>query len=544
VLKWAKLLIPICVLAWADVASARQACERLADIHLPHTTIVSAAMIPEGPYAGPGSPASPGPAITLPSRCEVKGVIRPTKDSEIKFELWLPSTGWNGKYRQQGNGGWAGAINYASLFEPLRRGYAVASTDDGHETTGLNADWAIGHPEKLIDFGYRAVHETSVQSKAIVRAFYGREIERSYFDGCSDGGREALMEAQRYPDDFDGILAGAPANNWSRLFTGFVWNEHALLVTPGGAIPPAKLPVIQNAVLAACDSIDGVEDGLVQDPRACKFDPRVLLCKGSDGQGCLSPLQVEALGKIYGGPRNPRSMEPLFTGQPPGTEAVPGTWATWITSESAASAIQFRFGNSYYGAAVFEDPNWDFRTMDFDRDVRIGDAKAGPILNATNPDLRSLRAAGGKLIQYHGWGDAAIPATSSIEYYESVRRFMSDYPDARTPGNPPIEDFYRLFMVPGMGHCVGGTGPNRFGQGLGTASVSRDPEHDIFAALERWVEQGIAPDRLIGTGRSATDAARPLTRPLCPYPQVAQYRAGSDINDAASFTCPAAASPR
>jgi feruloyl esterase len=540
VLKSATLLIPIGVLFWADVASAQEACEKLVELHLPSTTIVSAAMIPEGPYAVPGGA---GPAITLPGRCEVNGVIRPTSDSEIKFALWLPPSGWNGRYRQQGNGGWAGSIVYPALFEPLRRGYAVAATDGGHEASGLSADWAIGHPEKLIDFGYRAVHETSVQAKAIVRAFYGREIERSYFDGCSDGGREALMEAQRYPGDFNGILAGAPANNWSRLFTAFVWNEHALMA-PGGAIPPAKLPVIQNAVLAACDAIDGVEDKLVQDPRACKFDPRVLLCKTSDGQECLSAPQVEALTKIYSGPRSAGAGEPLFTGQPPGTEAVPGTWATWITPETAANAIQFRFGNSYYGAAVFEDPKWDFRTMDFDRDVRIGDAKAGPILNATNPDLRSLRAAGGKLIQYHGWGDAAIPATSSIEYYESVRRFMSAYPDARTPGNPAIEDFYRLFLVPGMGHCSGGAGPNAFGQGTGAANVSSDPEHDIFAALERWVEQGVAPDRIIGTGRSAADPAKPLTRPLCPYPQVPRYSAGQDINAAASFTCAAPASPK
>jgi feruloyl esterase len=200
------------------------------------------------------------------------------------------------------------------------------------------------------------------------------------------------------------------------------------------------------------------------------------------------------------------------------------------------------FGNSYYGAAVFEDPNWNFRMLDFDRDVRIGDAKAGPVLNATSSDLRSFRASGGKLIQYHGWGDAAIPAPSSIEYYETVRAFLSKYPDARTPGAPPAEDFYRLFLVPGMAHCGGGAGANGFGNGGATAATRNDPERDIFTALERWVEQGVAPQRLVGTGRATDDPSKPLTRPLCPYPQVAQYRGSGDVNDAANFTCAAPSS--
>ena len=536
-------LIPAAFLFSSHAVYAQQVCENLVNLKLPYTLITAATSVPEGvaPAAGAlgAPPAGPG---TVPAHCDVRGVIRPSRDSNIKFALWLPAaSAWNAKYRQEGNGGWAGAINTAAFAEPLRRGYAVAGTDNGHEGGG-GADWAIGHPEKLIDFGYRAVHETAVQSKAIIRAFYGRDPERSYFAGCSDGGREALMEAQRFPEDFNGILAGAPANNWSRLFTAFVWNERALLATPDSAIPPAKLPVIQRAVMASCDRLDGVADGLIEDPRACTFDPAVLVCKGADAADCLSKAQVDALQQIYQGPRNPRTQERLFVGQPPGTEAVPGGWGAWITPANPAGAIQFMFGNSYYGAAVFENPNWNFRMLDFDRDVRIGDAKAGPVLNATSPDLRSFRASGGKIIQYHGWGDAAIPAPSSIEYYETVRTFLSTYPDARTPGAPPAEDFYRLFLVPGMGHCGGGSGASSFGNGGGGAATSRDPERDIFTALERWVEQDVAPARLVGTGRATDDPSKPLTRPLCSYPQVAQYRGSGDVNDAANFACAAPSS--
>ena len=521
------------VLALAGTARAQQPCEALASLRLPTVTITSATAVPGGPFAAPAGPAAPQRSVVVPGRCEVRGVIRPTTDSEIKFALWLPASGWNGKYRQEGNGGWAGTINVGSLIEPLTRGYAVAATDNGHE--GGGASWAIGHPEKLIDFGHRAVHETSVQAKAIVHAFYGRGAERSYFNGCSNGGREALMEAQRYPEDFNGIIAGAPASDWSHLFTAFVWNERALLETPGSSIPPAKLPEIQRAVVASCDAADGLADGLIDDPRACRFDPGVLACKAGDGDDCLTSPQVETLRKIYGGPRNPRTMEQIYPGQPAGTEAIAGGWALWITPANPAASIQSGFGNSYYGAAVFEDPTWDFRTLDFDRDVAFGDAKAGSILNATSPDLRSFRAAGGKLIQYHGWGDAAIPASSSIEYYESVRAFLAKYPDGRTTAPRTTEDFYRLFMVPGMGHCGGGAGPNRFGNG-GSARPG-DPEHDLFAALERWVEQGVAPDRLIGTGTNTATPPAALSRPLCPYPQIARYRGAGDPNDAASFAC-------
>src|SRR5215212_2610226 len=377
-------LIPIAIVTGGGVASAQQPCENLATLKLPYTLITSANAVPEGAPPAPAGPGGPAAApAPVPAHCDVRGIIRPTRDSEIRFALWLPpAAAWNGKYRQEGNGGWAGSINTAALAEPLRRGYAVAATDDGHEGGG-GANWAIGHPEKLIDFGYRAVHETSVQARGIIRALYGRDPERSYFVGCSDGGREALMEAQRFPEDFNGILAGAPASNWSHLFTAFVWNERALLATPDSAIPPAKLPMVQKAVMTACDRLDGVADGLIENPRACTFDPAVIACKTEDAPDCLTRPQAEALKKIYDGPVNPRTGERIFVGRPLGTEAIPGSWGTWITPANAAGAIQFGFGNSYYGAAVFEDPKWNFRMLDFDRDVARGDVKAGSVLNAT-----------------------------------------------------------------------------------------------------------------------------------------------------------------
>jgi feruloyl esterase len=531
----ARLLVGALLLAAIEPSLADQACSNLSALALPNTTIVSAVSVPEGKIPLPPIFGN-APPLVAPARCEVQAIARPTKDSEIRLQVWLPVAGWNGKYLQVGNGGWAGTIDLTAMVDPLRRGYAVAATDNGHQSSGPvpNAAWAIGHPEKLIDFGYRAVHETSVQAKAIVRAHFGRDAARSYFSGCSDGGREALMEAQRYPEDFDGIIAGAPANNWSRLFTGFVWNEQALAQSP---IPPAKLPVIQNAALTACDALDGVKDGLIEDPRACHFDPGSMLCKADDAPDCLMEGQVTTLRKIYSGPKNPRTGKQIFPGYPMGTEAILGGWSPWIMPPG----LQAMFGNSYYGQAVFEQADWDFRTLNFDTDVEFGDSKAGPILNSTNPDLRSFRANGGKLIQYHGWGDAAISPLSSIEYYESVRAFLSRFPDGRRAKTDPM-DFYRLFMVPGLAHCSGGIGPSDFGNAR--HSTRTDAEHHILTALEAWVEQGTAPARLIGSGTAGNDPAKPLTRPLCPYPQTAHYRGTGDTSKAENFTCAAPAEAR
>jgi feruloyl esterase len=523
--------------AWGQQQGIQPACEVLAGLKLPHASILSAKSAPaEAIPGGPGTPAS----IDVPARCVVKLVSRPTADSEIGIEVWLPRSGWNGKYLQVGNGGWSGAIPTPSLAFAVQRGFAAAGTDDGHKGTMIDAQWAVGHPEKVIDFSYRAVHETALLARQVVNAFYSSDAARSYFAGCSTGGRQALMEAQRFPEDFDGIIAGAPANNMTGLQAAGVWNEQALLKSPASAIPLSKLRGIYRAVLAACDRLDGLWDGLVQDPRACNFNPAVLKCKDKDGPNCLTGAQVAALRKVYAGPSNPRTGTQIYPGQALGTEGVAASWRDWLIAAPPERARQFAFGNSFFGQVVHEGTGWDFRQLNFDSDIAYAERKVGVIMNATSPDLRSFRAHGGKLIQYHGWGDAAIAAGNSVDYYEQVRGFFATYPDARANGAHPVEDFYRLFMVPGMAHCSGGIGPSEFGNG---APVSGGAEQDIVAALERWVEQGVAPDRIIGRGVTA-GTPRPMSQPLCPYPRIARYQGRGDPTAAASFSCEAPAAAR
>ena len=558
-----RLLLPVVgVLLTADVAAAQQKCESLAGRTIGKATITSAVALAAGPYtpalaippatqtarvetrvqAAAQPLAQPqAPANRLPAYCDVRGTIRPTPVSEIKFAVWLPQSGWNGKYRQEGNGGWAGNIPYQAMIDPLIRGYVTAGTDNGHE--GGGAMWAIGQPEKLIDFGYRAVHELSVHAKTITNEFYGKQPSRSYFVGCSDGGREGLMEAQRFPDDFDGMIVGAPANRWSRLFTAFVWNELAQLETPLSRLSPEKLPAIERAVLTACDKHDTVQDGLLEDPRSCKFDPAVLACSGVENDSCLTAPQLTALRKIYEGPKNPRTGEQIYPGLPAGTESA--TWRNWVAHAEPLRSTQAVLGIPYYGQAVFEDPKWNILTMDFDKDFAYGEEKAAPVLNSASRDLRSYRARNGKIIQYHGWGDPAISAYASIEYYDAVRGFLSKYPDARSQSAGQIEDFYRLFLIPGMAHCAGGVGPHAFGtRGAVSPETMNDPRRDIFAALEQWVEQGTAPEQFTGSGTSGSVPRTPLTRPICLYPQVAHYKGTGDIYDAVSFSCVAPQAPR
>jgi feruloyl esterase len=518
---------------------AQQSCQKLKELQLPKVEITSATLVQAGSFASSVPTVAGRATVVLAAHCEVKAVAHPTSDSEIGIEIWLPTENWNGKYEQLGNGGWAGAIHEAPLAGALRRGFAAAATDDGHQGGVTDdghgtrtAEFAIGHPEKFIDYGYRALSETRVTALAAIKAFFGHDAVRSYFFGCSDGGREALMVAQRFPEDFDGILAGDPGNDWSHWSAGLLWNEQAQLANSPSAIPVTKRALIQNTVIAACDTIDGVKDGLISDPRSCHFDPAMLTCKGTDAPDCLTAPQVTALKKIYDGPKNPQTGEQIYPGYPPGIENAPGSNIITPSRQGV-----FTFGDTYFGQALFEQKNWDFRTMDFDKDIAFSDRKGSPVVDAINPDLRSFRDHGGKLIQYHGWSDAIIPPGGSIVYYENVKAFMSKYPDPRSDSSNPVDTFYRLFMIPGMGHCYGGAGPTSIAPIDSVDAI--DPEHDLMLSLDEWVDKGFAPEMVIGSGKVPNDPTKTMSRPICPYPQVARYKGTGDINDAASFECAA-----
>jgi feruloyl esterase len=515
---------------------AQQSCEKLKGLQVEKVQIISAILVPAGSFDSSMPTVRGSVPVALPAHCAVKAVARPTSDSEIGIEVWLPAESWNGKYEQLGNGGWAGAIHSLPLAWAVQRGFVAAATDDGHKG-GISDDghgertatFAIGHPEKVIDYGYRALVETRSTALAAIKAFYGHNPDQSYFYGCSDGGREALMVAQRFPEDFDGILAGDPGNDWSHWGAQLVWNEQAQLADSSGAIPTTKRSLIQNAVIAACDKTDGVVDGLISDPRLCHFDPAVLTCKGADASDCLTAPQVVVLKKIYDGPRNPRTGENIYSGYPMGieTSSVIAPWQQGTLS----------FGDAYFGQVVFEQKNWDPRRLDFDKDVAISDRKGSPVLDAINPDLRSFRDHGGKLIQYHGWSDSLIPPGGSVVYYENVKAFMNKYPDPRSDSSNHVDSFYRLFMIPGMGHCYGGAGPTSIVP-TGSAGAT-DPEHDLMLSLERWVEKGVAPKMVIGLGTAPNDPTKTMSRPVCPYPKVTHYKGEGDTNDAASFECSA-----
>jgi feruloyl esterase len=482
------------VFVWSlfcGAAMAATPCEKLSELKLDGATITSAA---------------PGTAANVPAHCRVAGVLTPSADSHIEFEVWMPASGWNGKFQGLGNGGFAGSIEPNQLRQAVSKGYAAAASDTGHHGTAIDAAWAIGHPEKLIDFGYRAIHETAVKGKAIVTAFYGSAPTKSYFHSCSNGGRQALMEVQRYPADYDGVIAGAPANNWTHLLTLAVSNLRALLDEQASFIPPAKLPAITKAALAACDSTDGVKDGVIENPGGCGFDPAVLQCKEAESDACLTTPQLAALKKLYGGLHNAKG-ELIFPGYSPGGEAETGSWAVWITGPAPAKSLMYAFGMGFYGSMVYENASWDFHKFDVDRDMKEAEHKLGSVMNSRDPDLKKFHDRGGKLIIYHGWSDAAIPAKAAIDYYQSVQKKM---------GERAAADFVRLYMVPGMQHCGGGSGCTQF---------------DMQAPIEAWVEQGKAPAQVIARGNAGR------THPLCAYPAVAKYSGAGSTDDAANFTC-------
>ena len=419
------------------------------------------------------------------------------------MEVWTPVSGWNGKFLAVGNGGLEGVISYADMGVALARGYAVASTNGGHDGRFDDASFASGHPERLIDFGYRAVHEMTAKAKAIIAAYYGNAPNRSYWNGCSTGGRQALMEAQRFPADFDGLIAGAPANYLTHLLAQSLWIAQAVHKDDASYIPPNKYALIHTAVLDACDTLDGVKDGVLEDPTRCKFDPTVLECKGPDTPACLTSPQVEATRKIYTAARNPRTKQQIYPPLEPGSELG---WAFKAGPQPSSIAI------SYWRYAVFKNPHWDYKTFNFDSDVALGDRIENANENAMNPDLKSFFGHGGKLLQYHGWSDPAISPGNSINYYKSVLDMMG--------GASKVNESYRLFMVPGMAHCGGGDGPDQL---------------DPITALEQWVEKSKVPDQIIAS--RVREGKTERTRPLCPYPKVATYKGTGSTDDAANFWC-------
>jgi feruloyl esterase len=507
----------------AAAVFAATPCENLKTLALADTTITIAEVIAVGPLSRqPGStplpagiPTAKAPEtgapgyfpnerpIVVAAHCRVEAVIRPSADSEIGMELWLPTDQWNGKFEMFGNGGWAGRA--LTPWRAMNQGYATAWTDTGHQ--GASGAFALGHPEKVIDFAYRAVHETAIKSKAIIAAFYGPAPRLSYFDGCSTRGRQALMEAQRYPEDFDGILAAAPANNMTSLAVWRFAMEVNVRKKPASIVQPTKLAMVNRAVLAACDARDGVVDEILSDPRQCRFDPATLLCRDAETDNCLTPSQVDAFKAGYT-PAARKNGQLIFPGM------VPGAEARWIMLTANTPEPGTLNDLDLFKYVVHEDPKWDWHTFDIDRETQLAEEKAG-YLNASDPDLSAFKARGGKLIMYHGWNDGgnggAIPPQNSVNYYESVLKKMGAQQD----------NWFRLFMVPGMAHCFGGPGPDQV---------------NWIGALERWREAGIAPDQPTAS-RVDINNQVDMTRPVCPYPKIPKYSGIGSTNDAANFAC-------
>lgn len=485
----------ILIVAAADMLGlGTRVCADLLSFQLQGGTMTTAELVPN-------SLSSSNKKSLLPPYCRVSATLRPSADSEIKMEIWLPVETWNGKLEANGNGGWTGSISASALGAGVKRGYASTMSDLGHE--GSSASFAVGHPEKLVDFGYRAAHEMTIAAKAIVVNYYGQSPAHSYWTGCSAGGRSALMEAQRYPADYDGIIAGAPGLNWTGRAIQSIQMAQAAHKTEASYIPPAKYSIIHDAVLRACDELDGLKDGILEDPTQCKFDPKELECHGTEAPSCLTAPQVATARTLYAAVTNRRTGARVFPGFERGSELG---WSRM------AGPQPFDIGLDLFKYVVFKNPDWDYRTFNFDSDLDLTAKAEGGILNAMDPNLRPFFRKGGKLIQYHGWNDPQIAPGTSVDYYKEVLSSSED--------KPSIPSSYRLFMIPGMAHCGGGDGVSTF---------------DALNALERWVEDGKAPDQIPAS--RVIGGAVDRTRPLCPYPQIARYKGFGDPAQAANFAC-------
>jgi feruloyl esterase len=497
-----RMLFPVILLCgFLPSVLQAQSCAGLLKLAPPNVSITVAATMETGAFTPPESSSA---LTNLPAFCRVVATLKPTSDSDIHIEVWLPTdtptAKWNGKFLAVGSGGWGGSIAYTDMARALRRGYATSATDDGH--TGGSAQFVVGHPQKFVDFAYRAEHEMTVAAKSFIKAFYGRDPHYSYWDGCSGGGREGLLQAYRYPEEFDGIVAGDPAN--VRRNAWALWLATQTFKDPLAYIPPAKYPMIHRAVLQACDAADGLKDGLIENPESCHVDLKALACTAADGPECLTPRQVQTAQTLMS-PATDASGKIFFPRLEPGTEL---RWSRLAGGPDPAPLFldQFRY-------VVYQNPDWDWRTFDLDRDADKANAVDKDV-DELDPHLGPFAKRGGKLLLYHGWADQQVAPGSSLEFYQSALDLSRDPTKS--------SDWIRLFMIPGMGHCSGGEGPDTF---------------DQISVIEQWVEQGKAPAQIIATHSTAGKVDR--TRPLCPFPQEARYNGSGSIDEAANFSCQA-----
>ena len=536
----AALLVP-------SLGRAAAGCHDLVGLALgAHATVKSAEPVDDGVFRTPDTNHTPSSYSGLPPFCRVRGVSTPVPGSEIGFEIWLPrAKDWSRRLHMVGNGAYSSRIYYAQMVARIRAGDVAVGTDTGHQ--GSELTFAIDHPERIVDFAHRAVHESVLAAKELAKAFYGNAPAFSYFSGCSTGGYQALMAAQRHPRDFDGIIAGDPGNNRSNLNLAFLWNylsNHPRGDDQHQIVPNEKLRVINRAVVASCDRLDGVADGVINDPHRCHFDLQSLLCPGDDAPDCLTRAQIDAVARMYAGPKDSRTGKPIYPGYTFGSEgvvvnegesdALPGWSAYWSNPNHSTEPDRADFFKYW----VFHDPHWDWWKFNWGSDIDVIDHTIGTVFNATRTDLHEFQSNHGKLILFMGWADPVGAADEAINYYDSVEATQS----ASTPAERrnQAEAFLHLYMVPGMAHCAGGPGATHFS----TATRDSEPpvsdaQHDMAIALEDWVEHGVAPQALIATKfdkERGGDRRILFQRPLCVYPQVAQYK-GGPTDSVASFAC-------
>ncbi|ROZ75340.1 tannase/feruloyl esterase family alpha/beta hydrolase [Ramlibacter sp. WS9] len=524
------------------------ACADLKNTTLAGATVLSATAVPAGSFDAPAQGLIPAQTLAgMPAFCRVVAQATPSSDSNIGIEVWIPAAGWNQKYMQVGTLAYAGFYQYGPMASALKRGYAIASTDTGHALAVPDlAAWAAGHPEKIVDWGWRAHKITTDFAKLVIAKHTAMGSKFSYFLGASNGGREGFMAAQRFPQDFDGYIIDGPANNWNRLSAGWVNTEQAQFTNAASTFGQNKLPAIQAAALAQCDAADGVTDGIVNDPRSCNFNAQALLCTGAETDACLTAPQIASLNRVLDGPRSPSTGKRVFPGYEPHGVNTPD-WVSYISGPSLFGVLNSDglLGNGWFGDFVRGTGaplNFDFTTINFDIDVaaaistKIGNESIASIVDAGGTDFSGVKSRGAKIILTTGWGDPVVPPRYVIEYYESVvagPAFNNNIGAAR--------DTFRLFMIPGGGHLAGpgAMGASGIGNPFGNPSTVKDAQHDVISALEAWVETGAAPDVIVGAKYNNDDPAQgvKLSRPLCVYPGLPKYKGSGNTSDAASFTC-------